>query len=125
MFLTKNEEHNIEEAIFLGDRIAVMSKRPGQIIKIYEKIMKLLLNHPSIDVNVCDENGDTVLLAPVKIESGLIPDVRGMTLRDAIYLLENSGLKVKYVGKGKVRRQSPENGARIYEGSVVYLDLNM
>jgi cell division protein FtsI (penicillin-binding protein 3) len=71
------------------------------------------------------ENGDTVLLAPVKIESGLIPDVRGMTLRDAIYLLENSGLKVKYVGKGKVRRQSPEHGARVYEGSVVYLDLNM
>jgi cell division protein FtsI (penicillin-binding protein 3) len=71
------------------------------------------------------ENGDTVLLAPVKIESGLIPDVRGMTLRDAIYLLENSGLKVKYVGQGKVRRQSPEHGARVYEGSVVYLDLNM
>ncbi len=27
--------HNIEEAIFLGDVIAVMSKKPGQIIKTY------------------------------------------------------------------------------------------
>ncbi|CCI23968.1 ABC transporter ATP-binding protein [Microcystis aeruginosa] len=28
--------HNIEEAIFLGNKIAVMSQRPGQIMKIYE-----------------------------------------------------------------------------------------
>jgi cell division protein FtsI (penicillin-binding protein 3) len=71
------------------------------------------------------EIGDTIKMAPIKIEPGLIPDVRGMTLRDAMYLLENNGLKVRYSGKGKVRRQSPEHGARIYEGSVVYLDLNM
>jgi cell division protein FtsI (penicillin-binding protein 3) len=48
-----------------------------------------------------------------------------MSLRDAIYLLENSGLKVRYNGKGKVLRQSPEHGARVYEGSVVSLDMNM
>ncbi|NCS47252.1 MAG: ATP-binding cassette domain-containing protein [Microcystis aeruginosa BK11-02] len=28
--------HNIEEAIFLGNKIAVMSQRPGKIMKIYE-----------------------------------------------------------------------------------------
>jgi cell division protein FtsI (penicillin-binding protein 3) len=48
-----------------------------------------------------------------------------MTLRDAMYLLENSGLKVKFNGKGRVRKQDPEHGAKIYEGSVVSLDLNM
>jgi hypothetical protein len=32
---------------------------------------------------------------------------------------------VKHSGSGRVRRQSPEHGARIYEGSVVTLDLNM
>lgn len=71
------------------------------------------------------ENGDTIRLVGVNLKKGLVPDVRGMSLRDAIYLLENSGLRVRYSGKGKVLRQSPEHGARVYEGSVVSLDMNM
>jgi cell division protein FtsI (penicillin-binding protein 3) len=71
------------------------------------------------------ESGDTIRLVGVGLQKGLVPDVRGMSLRDAIYLLENSGLKVRYSGKGRVLRQSPEHGARVYEGSVVSLDMNM
>jgi cell division protein FtsI (penicillin-binding protein 3) len=71
------------------------------------------------------ENGDTIKLISVNPEPGLVPDVRGMTLRDAMFLLENSGLRVTFSGKGKVRKQSPEHGARAAEGSVVSLDLNM
>jgi cell division protein FtsI (penicillin-binding protein 3) len=71
------------------------------------------------------ESGDTIRLAGVKIQRGLVPDVRGMSMRDAIYLLENSGLRVRCNGKGRVLRQSPEHGARYSEGSVVSLDMNM
>jgi len=71
------------------------------------------------------ESGDTVRLAGVKIQEGLIPDVRGMSLRDAIYLLENSGLRVRYNGKGRVLRQSPEHGARYNDGTTVSLEMNM
>lgn len=71
------------------------------------------------------ESGDTIRLAGVKMLDGLVPDVRGMSLRDAIYLLENSGLRVRYSGKGRVLRQSPEHGARYYEGTVVSLEMNM
>jgi cell division protein FtsI (penicillin-binding protein 3) len=71
------------------------------------------------------ENGDTIRLATVKVEEGLVPDVRGMSLRDAIYLLENSGLRVRYTGKGRVLRQSPEHGARYFEGTTVSLEMNM
>jgi cell division protein FtsI (penicillin-binding protein 3) len=71
------------------------------------------------------ESGDTVRLAGVKQKEGLVPDVRGMSLRDAIYLLESSGLNVRYSGRGKVLRQSPEHGARCFEGSTVSLDMNM
>jgi cell division protein FtsI (penicillin-binding protein 3) len=70
------------------------------------------------------ESGDTIRLTGVRIQKGLVPDVRGMSLRDALYLLENSGLRVSYNGKGRVLRQSPEHGARFYEGSVVSLDMN-
>jgi cell division protein FtsI (penicillin-binding protein 3) len=71
------------------------------------------------------ESGDTVSLEAVKIQQGLVPDVRGMSLRDAMYLLENTGLRVKYIGKGRVLRQSPEHGARYNEGTVVSLEMNM
>jgi cell division protein FtsI (penicillin-binding protein 3) len=71
------------------------------------------------------ESGDTVSLAGVKIQKGLVPDVRGMSLRDAVYLLENTGLRVKYSGKGRVLRQSPEHGARYNEETVVSLEMNM
>jgi cell division protein FtsI (penicillin-binding protein 3) len=71
------------------------------------------------------ESGDTVSLINVKIQPGLVPDVRGMSLRDALYLLENKGLRVKISGKGKVLRQSPEHGARYSDGTVVSLEMNM
>jgi len=71
------------------------------------------------------ESGDTIKLVGVNISKGLVPDVRGMSLRDAIYLLENSGYRVRYSGKGKVLRQSPEHGARYFEGQIVSLELNM
>ena len=71
------------------------------------------------------ESGDTIRLASVKQQRGLVPDVRGMSLRDAIYLLESSGLNVRYNGKGKVLRQSPEHGARYFEGGTVSLEMNM
>jgi cell division protein FtsI (penicillin-binding protein 3) len=71
------------------------------------------------------ESGDTIRLVGLDVKKGLVPDVRGMSLRDAVYLIENAGLKVKYSGKGRVLRQSPQHGARVYEGSVVSLDMNM
>jgi len=70
-------------------------------------------------------SGDTIRLVGVDVRQGLVPDVRGMSLRDAVFLIENAGLKVKYSGKGRVLRQSPQHGAKVYEGSVVSLDMNM
>ncbi|HLN21205.1 MAG TPA: penicillin-binding protein [Bacteroidales bacterium] len=71
------------------------------------------------------ESGDTIRLATVKQQGGLVPDVRGMSLRDAVYLLESNGLNVRVNGKGKVLRQSPEHGARYNEGTTVSLEMNM
>lgn len=71
------------------------------------------------------ESGDTIRLVGLKTSKGLVPDVRGMSLRDAVFLLENSGYRVKYNGKGKVRRQSPEHGARYFEGQIVSLEMTM
>lgn len=55
-------------------------------------------------------------------DSNNIPDVRGMGLRDAIYVLENAGLTVKSKGMGKVIRQSLKPGQEV-KGQMIELTL--
>lgn len=54
---------------------------------------------------------------------GIVPDVMGMTFRDAIYLLEKSGLNIFYEGKGRVKQQSITPGANVAKGGRIYLRL--
>jgi cell division protein FtsI (penicillin-binding protein 3) len=54
---------------------------------------------------------------------GIVPDVSGMTFRDAIYLLEQSGLTVLYEGKGRVTKQSLAAGARVSKGDQIFIRL--
>ena len=58
------------------------------------------------------------------VEKSMMPDVGGMTLRDAIYLLENKGLKVKTEGHGRVVKQSIWPGSRIEEGELILIELS-
>lgn len=60
---------------------------------------------------------------PIALNSALIPDVRGMGARDAIYLLEKSGLKVNLVGAGKVVSQSLLPGHKLVKGTTVTLTM--
>jgi len=55
--------------------------------------------------------------------NGLVPDVQGLTFRDALYLLEASGLTVFHEGKGRVKSQSLGPGARANKGDRIYLKL--
>jgi cell division protein FtsI (penicillin-binding protein 3) len=54
---------------------------------------------------------------------GLMPDVSGMTLRDALYLLENKGVVVQSIGQGRVISQSVLPGTRYSTGSRITLRL--
>ncbi|MFT7151229.1 MAG: cell division protein FtsI (penicillin-binding protein 3), partial [Nonlabens sp.] len=53
----------------------------------------------------------------------LVPNVQGMTLRDAVYILENLGLKVSITGTGRVRKQSVTAGRLINQGAQIRLEL--
>jgi cell division protein FtsI (penicillin-binding protein 3) len=59
----------------------------------------------------------------ISITPGIIPDVTGMGLRDAIFLLENQGLRVSHSGTGTIVKQSPESGAPYSSGQRIYLIL--
>ena len=53
----------------------------------------------------------------------LVPNVMGMGLRDALYILENRGLRVRVQGSGMVRRQSLSPGTRARQGSTILIEL--
>ena len=65
----------------------------------------------------------TVALVVNPVRAGRVPQVRGLTLRDALYLLENRGLHVRAVGTGRVREQSLPVGTPIKRGTVITLML--
>lgn len=54
----------------------------------------------------------------------VMPDVRGLGARDAVYILEKQGLRVQLNGSGRVRRQSVEAGQPIRKNDKVLLELN-
>ncbi len=63
--------------------------------------------------------------APIKsINDSYVPNVRGMGLQDAIYLLENRGLKVNVFGRGTVKEQSLQPGTPINAELEITLQLS-
>ena len=56
-------------------------------------------------------------------EDEKVPNVTGMGLRDAIYLLEGQGMMVKPVGRGAVVRQSLQPGAKFQKGQQIIIEL--
>ncbi len=70
-----------------------------------------------------DSNRVTTIQAG-KVIRNLIPDVKGMGLKDAVYMLEASGLQVQVLGRGKVQNQSILPGSRIVKGDHIILQLS-
>jgi len=71
------------------------------------------------------QDGKAKLLADnISTSARKIPDVTGMGLKDAVYLLENMGLKVAASGKGKVIYQSLAQNSDFNKGQLIKLQLN-
>ena len=64
-----------------------------------------------------------VILQNQKVSDGIVPSVVGMGAKDAVYLLESKGLRVRLNGIGKVRNQSIAGGSRLIKGQTIALTL--
>ncbi len=54
----------------------------------------------------------------------VMPDVKGMGLKDALYVLETAGMKVQVSGRGKINNQSVAAGLPVAKGQQIVLYLN-
>ncbi len=70
-----------------------------------------------------DPSENKMLINKGKISKDEVPDVKGMGLRDALYVLENLGLNVKTQGFGKVKKQSIRPGTKL-KGQEINIYLN-
>lgn len=58
------------------------------------------------------------------IEENLMPNVKGMGAKDALFILENLGLSVELKGRGTILNQSIKPGTRISKGDLVVLEMS-
>ena len=67
---------------------------------------------PESEMAVVMAHTDSLFLERRTLPEGVVPSVVGMGLRDALFILENRGLKVEVDGYGKVVRQSIRPGTK-------------
>lgn len=116
----------------------LQNQKDSSVLQFYglQSDAKSILNMFSYAVNdtkVAGPWGSTVLnnnqvaYTPVFNSSGgvrKVPDVTGLGLKDAVYLLENLGLRVEAKGRGKVIYQSLAQNADFHKGQEINLQLN-
>lgn len=56
-------------------------------------------------------------------QRGIVPEVQGLGLSEAIFAIENSGYSCSYSGTGHVARQTPAAGSKLAQGSTVRITL--
>lgn len=101
--------------------------RAGRLEELNELCNLLgISNHPNQEAGEwvrSSVNNNAITWRKNHEDTGLVPNVQGMTLRDAIYILENIGLKVSISGNGRVKRQSLGPGVRASKGGTIELEL--
>ena len=70
-----------------------------------------------------EQEENKVKLSDLTIREGLVPRVVGMGAKDAVFLLEQAGLRVSLSGVGRVVSQSIQPGQRVSKGQTVLLTL--
>lgn len=105
--------------------VAQMPTTTGFVTDFEHVFRSIGIGYHTTDVSeFAEANGkkNAVQLSGREWKKGVVPDVKGMGLRDATYVLENAGLRVRSNGLGKVVRQSLKPGTKV-EGQMIELRL--
>jgi cell division protein FtsI (penicillin-binding protein 3) len=99
----------------------------NELIYLYKKLNLNTLNNNSHSdsslVKYLANNSINNNVITEKLKNKIMPNLKGLSLRDAIFFLENAGLNVIVNGKGTISRQSIEPGTKFNKGTKIYLEL--
>ncbi len=95
----------------------------GELTSVLEQLNLPYENYtPEGHWGVLEAESDTLRILSRKMADKTVPNVVGMGLKDALFVLENLGLQVAVNGVGKVRKQSIIPGTRV-QGQTIRLTL--
>lgn len=115
------EKHSTTLAIATGEK---QISGYGKDISVMMNKMGIQGERPADDEWVhLRVNGYKAYADKNKVNHNQVPDVRGMGLKDAVYLLENQGLRVRIIGRGLVKTQSVPAGMPAHKNMEVVLEL--
>jgi cell division protein FtsI (penicillin-binding protein 3) len=100
----------------LPDRERVVSAKHGSrkdLKGVMEELELPFSNEGASDWAVALPRKENTELATRRIDQKRVPNVKGMGLKDALFLLENRGLQVDVKGSGQVVEQSVEPGTSL------------
>jgi cell division protein FtsI (penicillin-binding protein 3) len=107
-----------------GPKFPYVASGKGEELQGIFEYLKLPLKSPTQEDWVVASSLDgQVQLQQTETENAVVPNVSGMSLRDALYLLENKGLKVNFNGKGRVLTQSISPGSPLTPNATIDLVL--
>ncbi|MEN9998398.1 MAG: hypothetical protein RI922_1388 [Bacteroidota bacterium] len=126
VYATKLKYHHAINEGAKKKRIAPVSMNGSRydLLRIY----KLLGVHYYIKENgewfSTKKDGSRVELKSKHISKNAVPNVIGLSARDAVYLIESKGMSAHVVGYGKVVEQSIPAGRPVFKGGVVELKMD-
>lgn len=87
----------------------------NDVVEVSSKLSSKCINStedkPYGRTTIDDQGNSTV--TGIEFTAGRVPDVRGMGLSDALYILESVGMRVTHSGYGSVTKQSIEPGLEL------------
>jgi cell division protein FtsI (penicillin-binding protein 3) len=91
--------------------------------EVFEGLKIATSEMPEAEWVITRDNAHQVDFKLYEPKSGRVPNVRGMSSRDALLMLEKAGVNVQIVGFGRVKRQSLLPGYRIGKNTNITLYL--
>ncbi len=103
---------------------AATAKSYQVLLDAIEKHTPITTDYMNVMMQMVTDSNKHVTVQNKTLYRNIVPDVTGMGLKDAVYMLENSGMQVRVQGKGKVSGQSVAPGTRIIKGQNIILQLS-
>lgn len=115
----------VEELDLKKNLPSVKTGNSKDILRVAKELkLKNVKGKPKSQLADAVVQDSTVILQSAEMVTGKVPDVKGMGASNAVYLLENAGLRVKIKGIGKVKQQSLSPGSSYKPGQTVFLTLS-
>lgn len=111
----KSEQYTVPH-VFHGNRVDI-----NTVLNFFKVDKKF---NGSEDWVFASPQNNHVKILSKKTDKLYVPDVVGMGLKDAVFLIEQTGMHPRVNGYGKVVKQSLKPGTKAVPGGVIEIDLN-